>query len=138
MKWSDIPRNPSHRVLRQFAGAWLVFFLAWAAYQGLVKSRVPLGIGLAILAVAVGIVGLIRPGAVRWLFVGWMILAFPIGWLISQLTLLLMFFGIITPFALFFRIIGRDPLRRKEPPGTTSYWTVKEQPADPRRYFRQY
>ena len=138
MKWSDIPRNPSRPVLRQFAAACLVFFLAWAIYQGLAKNRPQLGLGLAVLAVGVGMMGLIRPGAVRWLFVGWMTLAFPIGWLVSQLTLLVMFFGILTPIALFFRVMGRDPLCRKAAPGTDSYWTAKDQPKDPRRYFRQF
>jgi hypothetical protein len=138
MKWSDIPRDPSRQILRQFAGAWLVFFLAWGAHQGLARGRPPLGLGLAVLAVAVGVPGLIRPGAVRWLFVGWMVLAFPIGWLISQLTLLMMFYGMLTPIALFFRLTGRDPLCRKPTPGVSSYWTAKEQPRDMRRYFRQY
>ena len=138
MKWSDIPRDPSRKVLRQFASAWLVFFLAWATHQGLARGRPQLGLGLAVMAVGVGVLGLIRPGAVRWLFVGWMVLAFPIGWLISQLTLIVMFYGMLTPIALFFRITGRDPLCRKQTPGVPSYWTAKEQPRDMRRYFRQY
>ncbi len=138
MKWSDIPRDPSRKILRQFAGAWLVFFLAWAAHQGLAKGRLQFGLALAVMAVGVGLVGLIRPGAVRWLFVGWMVLAFPIGWLISQLTLLVMFYGMLTPIALFFRLTGRDALCRKPTPGVASYWTAKPQPRDMRRYFRQY
>lgn len=138
MKWADIPRDPSRKILRQFAGAWLVFFLCWAAHQGLVKGRPQLGLGLAVMAVGVGVLGLIRPGAVRWLFVGWMVLAFPIGWLISQVTLLVMFYGLITPIALFFRVTGRDPLCRRQTTGASSYWTAKEQPRNLRRYFRQY
>src|SRR5437870_5805392 len=126
MKWSDIPRDPSSRVLRQFAGAWLVFFLAWAAHQGLARGRPQLGLGLAVMAVAVGALGLIRPAAVRRIFVGWMVLAFPVGWLISQITLLVMFYGLLTPIALFFRVTGRDPLCRKPAPGASSYWTAKE------------
>ena len=138
MKWSDLPKNPSAKVLRQFAVAWLVFFFAWAAWQGLGKGRPPIGVGLGLIAMAVGGLGLARPGAIRWLFVGWMVLAFPIGWMISQLALLLMFYGLLTPVALLFRLLGRDALCRRLHPDADSYWTAKEQPRDLRRYFRQY
>ena len=138
MKWSDLPRHPSARVLRQFAGAWLVFFLAMGAYQGFAKHRPDLGTAIAVAAVGVGLLGLLRPVAVKTIFVGWMVLAFPIGWLVSQLTLLLLFYVMLTPVALFFRLTGRDYLRRKLSPGASSYWTTKEQPQDMRRYLRQY
>jgi len=90
------------------------------------------------LALVIGLLGLIKPAAVRWLFVGWMVVAFPIGWLISLLMLLLVFYGIITPVALFFRLRGRDLLRRKSSlPGAT-YWLPKDMPHDVRSYFQQY
>ena len=41
-----------------------------------------------------------------------MVLAFPIGWTVSQVILLLMFYGLFTPIGLVFRLIGRDPLHR--------------------------
>ena len=41
-----------------------------------------------------------------------MVLAFPIGWTVSQVILLLMFYGLFTPIGLVFRLIGRDPLQR--------------------------
>ena len=138
MNWSDLPTNPSRRVLRQFAGAWLVFFLAWAAHQTWAKARPQWGLALAVLAVVVGLPGLAKPAAVRWLFVGWMRLAFPIGWLISQTALVVLFYGLLTPVALFFRLIGRDALGRKCSATQESYWTAKKTSQDLRRYFRQY
>ncbi len=48
----------------------------------------------------------------RWVYIGWMILAFPIGWTVSQVMLAVMFFGLFTPIGLVFRLIGRDPLHR--------------------------
>ncbi len=138
MKWSDLPRNPSAKVLRQFAGAWLVFFLVLGAQQWFIKGRPQLGAAIATAAVGIGVLGLLRPAAVKWIFVGWMMLAFPIGWLVSQAALLLLFYGMLTPVALFFRLTGRDPLRRRLSPGEPSYWTPKEQPQDMRRYLRQY
>ena len=112
MNWSDIPLQPTPRALRQFAAAFLVFFLAFGAHQYLVRKHLSVGLALMALALAIGLLGLIKPAGVRWLFVGWMVVAFPIGWLISFLALLLLFYGIITPLALLFRLRGRDLLRR--------------------------
>lgn len=138
MKWSDIPRDPSAKILRQFAGAWLVFFLAIGAYQAFSKGRTEVGAIIATTAVVIGVLGLVAPSAMRWIFVGWMMLAFPIGWLVSQITLIILFYGMLTPVALFFRLTGRDPLCRKMNTGESTYWTAKEQPQDMRRYLRQY
>jgi hypothetical protein len=138
MKCSEIPIHPTTKVLRQFAAACLVFFLAFGAHQYLARERHELGIALGMLAIVVGLLGLIKPSAIRWLFVGWMMLAFPIGWLISQFMLALMFYGIITPVAVFFRIRRRDLLCSKPSPERASYWTPKQTPQDVRSYFRQY
>ena len=138
MKWSELPLHPSPKVLRQFAGMWLVFFGCLAVHQGLVRNRPLLGVVLGVAAAVVGGLGLLRPVAVRWVFVGWMVLVFPLGWLISQVMLLVLFFGLITPVALLFRLKGRDVLRRKPGGGQTTFWMNKETPQDLRRYFRQY
>src|SRR5260370_29179908 len=53
MKWSDIPRNPAGKTLRQFAVAWLVFFLAAGAHRYFARGQHEIGIALGIVAVAV-------------------------------------------------------------------------------------
>jgi hypothetical protein len=138
MTWSDLPRNPSAKVLRQFAAAWLVVFLAMGAHQAFGKGHQQLGAGIAIAAVVIGVLGLVRPLAVKWIFVGWMMLAFPIGWLVSQVVLLFLFYVMLTPVALFFRLTGRDSMCRKLDSSASTYWIAKEQPQDPARYLRQY
>jgi hypothetical protein len=138
MTWSDIPLRPTTRALRQFAAAWLVFFLALGSHQCLVRKHPVVGLVLMALALVIGLLGLIKPNAVRWLFVGWMVAAFPIGWLISLLMLLLMFYCVITPVALVFRMRGRDLLRRRRAPSGNTFWLPKDTPDDVRSYFRQY
>ncbi|MCX8107631.1 MAG: SxtJ family membrane protein [Verrucomicrobiae bacterium] len=138
MQWTDIQRNPARSTLRQFAALWIVFFGLLAAYHGLYRNRPVLGFVLAFGGLVPGCLGLIAPAMIRPIYVGWMILAYPLGWAISHLMLLVMFFGVITPLAIAMRIRGRDPLRRKAMPGQQSYWLPKNMPADPRRYFRQY
>ena len=138
MQWSDIPFHPDRKTLRQFAGLWLVFFGGMALWQALVRGRPSLGLSIGALALVVGLAGLTRPEWVRLIYVGWMVLAFPIGWTVSQVILLLMFYGLFTPIGLVFRLIGRDPLQRARRPGVESYWTPKPAPADVRRYFKQF
>jgi hypothetical protein len=67
-----------------------------------------------------------------------MVLAFPIGWTISQVVLALLFYGLFAPIGLVFRLIGRDPLHRARQPGKESYWTAKATPSDLRRYLKQF
>jgi len=125
-------------MLRQFAWLWLAFFGATAAWQGIMRGRVGLALALAALALTIGLAGLIRPQLVRPVFVAWMVLAFPIGWTISQVVLALIFYGLMTPIGLVFRLVGRDPLHRAWDPGMETYWSPKVTPADPRQYFKQY
>jgi hypothetical protein len=138
MQWSDIPRDPPPSRLRQFAGLWILFFLGLAAWQGLGHGRRAVAAVCAALALSLGPLGLIRPQALRPVFVGWMVLAFPIGWLVSHTLLALVYYGLFTPLALVFRVIGRDALALKRPRAATSYWQVRPQVTDPRRYFKQF
>ena len=137
MRWSDIPFQPKSRTLRQFAACWLVVFFLLGLVQYHLKHRPQLGLILIGAALLLGIPGLLRPGLVRPIFVSWMVLAFPIGWGLSQTMLLVMFYAILTPVALLFRMRGRDPLRRRRSI-CASYWVRKETPKDVRAYFRQY
>ena len=137
MTWSDISINPRSRALRQFAGAWLAAYIILGVdLYRLGEHRA--GLALGAMGIVVGGLGLLKPAAVRLLFVVCMVLAFPMGWLISNLMLALMFYGIITPIGLLFRIKGRDLLCRKPAPGQPSFWTPKQTPRDMRSYFRQY
>src|SRR5437899_11769362 len=104
--------NPSARVLRQFAAAWLVVVSLIGLHQYFFRQHVQVGVVLIAVAVAFGFLGLFRPAAVRWLFVIAQVATFPIGWAVSQVALLLMFYGLITPLALLFRLRRRDLLNR--------------------------
>ena len=93
---------------------------------------------LAALALMIGLLGLLWPRMIRPVYVGWMILAFPIGWTVSQAMLAVMFYGLFTPIGLLFRLIGRDPLHRARRGDLETYWSPKPSADDPRRYFKQF
>jgi hypothetical protein len=138
MRWSDIQFDPTHKTLRQFAGLWLAFFGTLALWHGLARGRIAVGLGLGLLALVVGSLGLVWPEWIRFIYIGWMVLAFPIGWTISQVMLAVMFFGLFTPISLVFRLAGRDSLQRARQAQPKSYWVPKPTPADLGRYFRQF
>lgn len=139
MKWSDIPRNPTDRMLRQFGGLCFLFFGGLSLFGALVKGNVTGPVFLGLVAIVAGILGLTKPRLLAGLFVGWMILVFPIGFVVSRLILLTVFLVVFTPVAIVFRLIGRDALVLKKRTGTNStYWMPKSQPSDPARYLKQY
>ena len=137
MNWSEIEFHPSRRKLRQFAALWLLFLSAAALWQNFFRGQAHVAGALALIAVLIGGIGLIEPSFVRPIFVGWMIVAFPIGWVISRLALALLFYGIFTPLAFFFRMKRRDLLNLRRQENRDSYWTTRAMPADVRRYFEQ-
>lgn len=138
MQWSDIPFNPSRNTLRQFAGLSLIFFGGFAVWLGLFRDRPVAGDVLAGLAIVIAVVGTVSPMALRPVFVGWMILAFPIGWAVSRILLGVLYFGIFTPVGVFFRIRGRDPLMLRRRTGQATYWSEKPAPDNVSSYFRQF
>jgi hypothetical protein len=136
MQWSDIQFNPSTRTLRQFAGLLLVVFGALALVEWLVRDRPQLALVYAAVSLMLGPLGLLQPAAMRPIWVVWSVVAFPIGWMVSQLVLGLLFFGVFTPIGLLFRAAGRDPLALRRPVAG-SYWRPKPAARDKRQYFRQ-
>ena len=131
------PFDPSPRTLRQFAILWLIFFGGMAAWQGLYHGRQRLAIAIALAAVVIGPLGFWKPGLIRPIFVGWMRVARPIGIAVSSVLLTILFYGLFTPVALVFRLIGRDELALKRPTGGASYWSPKPQ-ASKTQYFQQF
>jgi hypothetical protein len=44
---------------------------------------------------------------------------------------------VITPVALYFKLIGRDSLERRIDKNVPTYWKPRKQPSGPESYFRQ-
>ncbi len=137
MKFSDLPWRPTTAMLRNFSGLSLVFVGSAAAWQYWVKDRPSLAIALALLALTIGSVGLVKPHAVQPVFVVWLALAFPVGWTVSQVALAMLLYGMFTPLAVVFRLMRRDVLWLKRPK-RDSYWTPKPAPRDAASYLRPF
>lgn len=143
MSLIEFNRNPTDRQLRQFGVAGLVFlpFIGWLATgkpRSLASANLSLMGGLALIGVLIAIIGFIRPKVLRPVFVGASLITLPIGLIVGEAVLLVVFYGLFAPLGLFFRLIGRDALQRKIERGATTYWQPKQQPDSLARYYRQF
>jgi hypothetical protein len=89
-----------------------------------------------IVAGAICIAGLIFPPIIRPVFVGLILLTYPIGWVVSHLLLGFIYFGVVTPIGLVLRATGHDSLGIKVPSGQST-WKSPTGKTDPGSYLRQ-
>ena len=103
----DINWNPSRKELRVFSLLLIVFgaIIAAILYQRL-ESGTPSALALLVTS-AIGLIGLAAPVVVRPVYVVWMGLAFPIGWTVSHVMMLAVFYLVLTPSGLFMRLLGK-------------------------------
>jgi hypothetical protein len=81
-----------------------------------------------ILAAAFVAVALARPALLAPLNHLWLKLGLLLHRVVSPVVLGIMFFLVVTPIGLLMRAFGKDPLRLKRDPTTTSYWIPREPP----------
>lgn len=143
----ELDLRPDEDTLRRFGwialgGFGLLALLAWREWLlfafGLGAWRMPVVWTCVALGLSAGLLSWLHPRANRALYVGLSLFAFPIGLVLSQLIVGVLFFGLITPLALVFRVIGRDPLQRRFDREAESYWVDAHPPHPDERYFRQY
>jgi hypothetical protein len=143
----DINLNPPKKDLRNFG---FVALVAFALIGGLVYwkrglfgfdlgeatetvSYVLWGLGLLS-----GLFSLAMPAANRALYVTLTVITYPIGFVVSHVVMAVIFFVIITPVGLLFRVLGRDPLHRKLDRSAESYWEPHVARKDKASYFKQF
>jgi hypothetical protein len=136
MHWRDIPFDPPTRTLRVFGFGCAILLAVAALWQ--VSEHLAVSVALGVLSPAFAIAAWARPSILRPLFVGWMMAIFPVNWVLSRLLLALIFYGMITPLGLFFRLIGRDSLGRRFQPDQESYWARKPSSDNVDSYLRPF
>lgn len=135
----EVDWRPPRRQLRQFA----LLFVLFAGVLGTLSwlGDRPAWVAPAFFALggAVGVLGLVAPAAVRPVWIAMMALALPIGFVVSTVLMVVIFFLILTPIGLAMRLAGYDPMRRGEDAAARDTFWIERPPAvDVRRYFRQY
>lgn len=144
MSLITIDWHPDIRKLRQFgllmlAGCVVIgLVVAWRTGWALLAPEWNRMTVIWTFGVATGLLALVRPGWLRPVYLAWMGLAFPIGWLLSHVLLGVVFYGVFTSVGMVFRILRRDPLRLRRPEGLRSYWVERASKRRAADYFRQF
>jgi hypothetical protein len=134
----EIDRNPSSDKVQHFALVWLpAFLLLLAGLRWYRSGPVPGVAGLTLGALAAMVCGLVWPGLMRMVMLGWSYVTYPIGWTVSHLVLGFAFYVVFTPVGLLTRLF-RDPLGRRFDRKQPSYWVRRQESPRPDRYFQQF
>lgn len=148
MSLVEINWKPDRGQLRTFGIAGAVVLGALAGWVLLRQSLLGMSLGPATarttggaLLTAAGLLAVLAfsaPGALRPVYLLLTALGLPIGFVMSYVILAVVYFGLFTPLALVFRLVGRDALCRKIDPNAATYWTPRRPAKDVKRYFRQF
>ena len=139
--------SPTRRILRNFG---LIGFVAFGAFGALAHWQIyPLG-GLSdgaaatllyvlwALAAYCGLCAAAAPIAAKPLYLVLTIITYPIGFALSYVVMVILFYLVLTPVGLVFRIIGRDPLNRRFDTSVATHWIKRRPPETAKRYFHQF
>lgn len=121
MKLVDINFAPDDKELIKFGKTMIIGFsiIALVVYFFFGAPRIAIG------CVVFGIISFIlsRFGKKAMIvYLPWMAFGFVMGTIVSNLILAFLFFGLITPIGLFFKLIKRDMLHKSHDKNLTSYW----------------
>jgi hypothetical protein len=139
MSLIEINWYPKRKELRHFAIIALIALLLIACLLYVLKG-IPIRWASIIVTLGFGIFlsSFISLKLTRIIYLGLILVTFPIGWAISMTLLTAFYFLLLTPLGLVFRLLGRDPLSRKFEPDAKSYWLDRRQTDNLDRYFHQY
>lgn len=77
-------------------------------------------------------------GFFKKIYRAWMKFAHALGWVNTRIILTLVYILMITPLSFIFKLLGKDPMKRKLG-AEDSYWIQRESKAfDRERYRRQF
>lgn len=126
--------KPSDRQLRQFGVISLLALPALAWFWG----GGPQAIGWAgVAGVVLATIGWVAPQQLKYPFIGLSLLSWPIGLVMGELVMLAVYFGLFLIFGLWFRLQGRDVLKRRLDRDSTTYWEDRAPQRPAQDYYRQ-
>ena len=135
----EIKWQPKSKDLRSFG---LIALIATFVIALLLYILRGLGLQWTLPILLVGLViffcSLTSEKLTRIIYLGLTLLTAPIGLAVSLLLMAAFYFLLLTPIGLFFRLIGRDALRRKFEPNEKTYWLPRQSHKDPEQYFHQF
>jgi hypothetical protein len=143
----NIDWNPPRRILRNFGLIALAAFGVIGAlalwqigpFGGISAGAATWTAGvLWVLALYCGAVAMVAPRAVRPVYLLLTVATYPIGFVLSHIVMGVVYYLVITPVGIVFKIIGRDSMNRRFDPSAATYWIKRRPPDNVKRYFRQF
>jgi hypothetical protein len=134
MKLIEFNWSPSDRQLRQFGVVCIFVLPAFGWIWGVSTLGILI---LALLGITLAVSAFAQPNFVKPAFLTLMLVTSPIGIVLGELSMVLIYFVLFLPLSLAFRIMGRDALQLDRPNSATSYWQKKKQPTSVSSYYRQ-
>jgi hypothetical protein len=134
----EIRTDPTERELLWFGLALMAFF---AIVGTVVRYRFGPGTvprALWLTGLTLGLVYYFSRRARRPIFIAWSVLTHPLGWVLTQAVLLVVFLIVLTPIGLLLRLFGNDPMERSFDSNRQSYWARRGKTTPSSRYFKQY
>ena len=135
----EVNWQPSPKYLRSFGTIGILGTSIIAILLYLIKG---LALGWCFSIITVGFVIFISSRislkVTKGIYISFTLLTLPIGMAVSFFLLGVFYYLVLTPIGLFFRLIGRDILKRKFEPDTDSYWIKRRCKEDLNRYLRQF
>ena len=131
--------HPGEKQLKQFGwislfGFPLIGLLLWwkfGAPAAVLWSLVGAGVIVLVLS-------LIEAALVRLVFVGLTLIALPIGFVVATTLMAFVFFGMVTPLGIVFRLTGRDRVSKRPDASLPTYWIQRGEPRPKADYFKTY
>jgi hypothetical protein len=130
----EINWNPTNRQLRQF-GVICLFAIPLLGWIWGVELRTLGWLGFVGLVLA--LVGVIAPKALKPVFLALTVVTTPIGMVLGEVVMLLVYMGVFLPIGMIFRLAKRDALQLKLDRQASTYWQPKQQPRDVSSYYHQ-
>jgi hypothetical protein len=119
--------KPKTKDLRIFGLIWAVICFGIGFYPAIYGNDlpvIPLALGFAFLVTSLNF-----PKFLKWFYIVWVRLGEAIGFVVSRVILVLVFYLVVTPIGMIMRLFGKDLLNKKINIKSDSYWTMRhEQP----------
>lgn len=135
--------NPAPHIIKQFA--WIA--VIGMGLLGMVALKFTVGfewghpvflgaVGIGVLQLLFFLAGV--QFVSRALFIGLSVAFIPIGFVLSHVMLAFIYYVVLTPIALVFRLIGRDVIGKKLDPSAKTYWHERSGDQPAASYFKLY
>jgi len=134
----DLDLKPDRKKLRSFAWISVAVF---GSIAGLAFWKTGLdwrSYGAGAIAAYSLICAVATPSFIRPLYIGLTLLAFPIGWVVSNVVMTLLYYCLFFPIGLLKNLFSKDSMRRPFNDSSESFWNDCRKPKSLKDYYNQF